>query len=306
MEAMRKESEENQTWTGIIEEIGNFTNDSAMMIAYERALETSKGNAIALFQDPFAKFLQGPKGETLSNDFGEYAAAFGFTGWPEFHKTWTVVRTKFIDDQIEEYIEGGKDTLRQMINLGAGVDTRAYRLECYKKFTNVFEVDMKAINEAKEKVFDLIMKNLEMTKQKCEQIATISLDFLDQEKNLTSELSNAGFSKNKPSIFLAEGLIMYLGAGKTKFLTDVSNTAAPGSVLILNFMAYLNEEEGKEKDPTYMCTKELVEILVKEGWDNNSIKINQFGDSILNYGKYPNDKYEESPYFSFLVCQKLR
>ena len=167
MEAMTKESEGNQTWTGIIEEIGNFTNDSAMLIAHERALETSKGKEIALFQDPFAKFLQGPKGETLSNDFGDYAAAFGFTGWPGFHKTWTVVRTKFIDDQIEEYIKGGKGTLTQMVNLGAGVDTRAYRLECYKNFTNVFEVDMKVINDAKEKVFDLIMKNVQMNINAC-------------------------------------------------------------------------------------------------------------------------------------------
>ena len=306
MEAMNNEAEENQTWISINEEIGNFTNDSAMMIAYERALETSKGSGIALFQDPLAKLLQGSKGETLSKNFEEYAAAFGFTGWPEFHKTWTAVRTKFIDDRIEEYIDKGGEKMTQLVNLGAGFDTRAYRLECYKKFTNVFDVDMKVINDAKEKVFDLIMKNYQMKKHYCEKIENISLDFLDQEKNLTSELSNAEFSKNQPTIFVGEGLIMYLGSGKTRFLKDVSNTAAPGSVLILNFMAYLNEEEGREKDPTFMSTKDLVKLLVAEGWDNNSIKINQFGDSVLNYGRYPNNKFEESPYFSFLVCKMLK
>ena len=80
--------EDNQRWIKITEEIGNFTNDSAMMIAYERALETSKGLETSLFQDPFAELLQGPKGKTLSKDFGEYASAFGFEGWPEFHQTW--------------------------------------------------------------------------------------------------------------------------------------------------------------------------------------------------------------------------
>ena len=34
--------------------VDNFTNDSAMMIAYERALETAQGDA-ALFHDPLAK-----------------------------------------------------------------------------------------------------------------------------------------------------------------------------------------------------------------------------------------------------------
>jgi methyltransferase (TIGR00027 family) len=305
MEAMNKDVDENQTWTSINEEVGNFTNDSAMMIAYERALETSKGAEIALFQDPLAKLLQGSKGETLSKIFGEYATAFGFTGWPDFHKTWTAVRTKFIDDRIQEYIDKGGETLAQMVNLGAGFDTRAYRLECYKKITKVFDVDMKVINEAKEKAFDLIMKNYQMNKHYRGKIEMISLDFLDQEKNLSSELSNAGFSKNKPTIFVAEGLIMYLGTGKTRFLKDVSNTAPPGSILILNFMAFLNEEEGREKDPTYMSTTDLVQLLVAEGWDNNSITINQFGDSALNYGRYPNDKFEESPSFSFLVCKKL-
>ena len=99
---------------------------------------------------------------------------------------------------------------------------------------------------------------------------------------------------------------MYLGAGKTKFIKDVSNSAAPSSILILNFMEHPNEKEGKEQDPTYMSRKELIELLVKEGWDNESITINQFGDDVLNYGRYPNDKFQKSVSFSFLVCKKIK
>ena len=50
--------------------ISSFTNDSAMMIAYERHLETLRGEN-ALFQDPFASALSGDKGESLSNEFGK-------------------------------------------------------------------------------------------------------------------------------------------------------------------------------------------------------------------------------------------
>ena len=42
------------------------------------------------------------KGEGLSKAFEEYATAFGFPDWPHFHKTWTAVRTRFIDDCIRK------------------------------------------------------------------------------------------------------------------------------------------------------------------------------------------------------------
>ena len=64
----------------------NFTNDSAMMIAWERHLET-KRRAEALFSDPFAEALAGVKGEALSEGFGGMCKIFEFEGWPEFHKT---------------------------------------------------------------------------------------------------------------------------------------------------------------------------------------------------------------------------
>ena len=40
------------------------------------------------------------KGESLSTAFEAYATPFGFPDWPDFHRTWTAVRTKFIDDRI--------------------------------------------------------------------------------------------------------------------------------------------------------------------------------------------------------------
>lgn len=117
----------------------------------------------ALFEDPFAKALSGSDGLTMSDRLGEAASQFGFDGWPEFHKAraehnppspspgprqalqwmfsplevWTVVRTKFIDDLIS------RDTaeIPQMVNLGAGVDTRPYRLDAYKQFKASYEVD---------------------------------------------------------------------------------------------------------------------------------------------------------------------
>ena len=113
------------------EEFDNFTNDSGKMVAWERHLESIRPDA--MFNDPFAKVLAGSNGEKLSAEFGRLGCkAFSMPDWHEFHKVWTAVRTRFIDDHIKNYAKDHK----QMLNLGAGVDTRPYRMDCYKSFTD--------------------------------------------------------------------------------------------------------------------------------------------------------------------------
>ena len=296
---------ENQIKEEVANEFDNFTNDSAMMIAFERGIETEKRPETALFQDPFAKYLQGSKGEQLSKEFGLNASSiFGFSGWNEFHITWTAIRTKFIDDRIEDNVKKDGMEVKQLVNLGAGLDTRAHRLACYKSFEKVFDVDMEPINEMKRKVFDVLKSNGRMGSPFCQNLETISMDFLDEDEKLSNRLAKSGFSAKEPTIFVAEGLIMYLGAGKERFLKSVSDSAASGSVLILNFMEHPDEVEGRQMDPTYMSLQDLKNVLTTEGWDSNSFEINRFGDDVLNYGRFPNDEFDISTYFSFLVCRK--
>lgn len=98
------------------------------------------------------------------------------------------------------------------MNLGAGMDTRAFRLENYQAFTNgVFDIDMKEVNEPKAKLF---MEFLGAPTAHC-RVTTIDLDFLDTEKTLTTELitDKSPFLPSQPSLFVSEGLIMYLGVG---------------------------------------------------------------------------------------------
>jgi methyltransferase (TIGR00027 family) len=213
--------------------VDNFTNDSARMIAWERHLESQREDA--LFQDPFAKPLAGTKGENLSAKFGLNCTMFEFVDWPEFHKQWTAVRTRFIDDRIREYAASGN--IQQIVNLGAGMDTRVHRLECYKAFTKgSYEVDMAVVNENKLTIFEEFLGTPPAHTKK----HIINLDFKEEEKTLSTELSKESsgcFDSTAPALFVSEGLIMYLGAeGKLKFIKDVSLAAAPGSVLVLQFM----------------------------------------------------------------------
>lgn len=262
-----------------------FTNDSAFMVAYERALETEKGEQ-ALISDPFAAKLIGDRGKELSDSFGvSAAAAFGL--WPDFHKQWTVVRTKFIDDTLARVVASDGGVKRQFVNLGAGLDTRVFRLVCASSFAGAYEVDMEAINAPKRALLDaLALKPL------CSEHALVSTD-LTQKGQLQQDLSAAGFDAGRPSVIVAEGLIMYLGEAQRSFLEEVSALAAAGSVLVLNFMD-VPKEHG-------IPMSELTSILQSLGW--HQLTYNHFGDHLLDYGRFQRE-FTPSKCFSFVVCSK--
>jgi methyltransferase (TIGR00027 family) len=87
-------------------------SDTARWAAVFRAREAQRPDA--LFRDPFAHRLAGPRGfeiaATLSNDT---------------HSTSWVVRTYLFDQMIAREIQSGVDVL---VNLGAGLDARPYRM----------------------------------------------------------------------------------------------------------------------------------------------------------------------------------
>lgn len=283
-----------------------FTNDSAFMIAYERAIETEKtgsvtdsggSSTIALIDDPFARMLAGEKGKELSDSFGiSMAPQFGL--WPDFHKQWTVVRTKFIDDHITRIVgeaaanEIHKPETRlklQFLNLGAGLDTRSLRLKAMAKIAASYEVDMDAINGPKEDLFEAIGAGCEHPFLCKRKIVTANMT---KEGELESSLLQSGFDREMPTIVLAEGLIMYLGDKAENFMKDLSRiVVASGSWLILNFIEYPG-----------LTSDRVRELLEEGGW--NDLVFNCFGDEILDYGRFEKS-YEPSKAFSFVVCRKV-
>jgi len=264
------------------ESMATFTNDSALMIAHERALETEKGET-ALIQDPYARLLAGKKGPDLSDKFGQACGQFQFEDWPEFHKQWTVVRSKFIDDKINTLATSGCGL--QMVNLGAGLDTRVFRLDSYQHLTTSYEVDMESINVLKKD----ILKKLDAT-VRCPQVL-VTADLLN-EGSLADGLAQAGFDTSKPAIFLAEGLIQYLPGKEQEFLKSVSELASAGSTLVLQFLEH----------EMILSQAKLRELLEPAGW--SAFQFNQFGDDVLNYGRYK-EGFPPNRMFSFLVCTKV-
>lgn len=92
----------------------NDVSDTALWVATYRARESQRPDA--LFQDRFAQILAGERGEHIANKM----SASRYTNWS------VVIRTCIIDSYITEQISTGVDTI---VNLGAGLDSRPYRMK---------------------------------------------------------------------------------------------------------------------------------------------------------------------------------
>ena len=89
-------------------------SDTAFMAAAYRAREMEHSEP--LFRDPLAATLAGERGMNIIERLPKRAFVGGWT---------VVMRTRIIDDLIVQAIGDGVDTV---LNLGAGLDTRPYRL----------------------------------------------------------------------------------------------------------------------------------------------------------------------------------
>ncbi len=173
----------------------NHVTDTAFWVAHYRALESERGDA--LFKDPLAGVLTGERGEKISStmeSIGRYAY-------------WTIVlRTRVIDDFIKKYLVGDCQTV---INIGAGLDTRPYRLDL-PKGTKWIELDFP----------DTIQfKNEALSKEtpKCD-LKRIGVDLTNrsERRRIFSELgANEG-----SAIVLTEGVIPYLSEEMVRELAE--------------------------------------------------------------------------------------
>lgn len=92
----------------------DHVSDTAFWVAHYRGLESKKRDA--LFHDPLAERLSGERGRRVAKHMGAERAM-----------AWTLsVRTWIIDALIGDAIGDGVDLV---LNLGAGLDTRPYRLD---------------------------------------------------------------------------------------------------------------------------------------------------------------------------------
>ncbi|WP_455464785.1 class I SAM-dependent methyltransferase [Candidatus Hodarchaeum mangrovi] len=159
---------------------------TARLMAYYRAQE-SKSDA-PLFIDSFAKELAG--------DFSSYAEKHKFT---VKRGDYPLVRSYFIEKNLLTAWCNQKET--QIVLLGAGLDSRAYRFLPLKTNNHiVFEIDLDAIIKYKEKI-------LHNKKPLC-KVTRVAIDL--SQPSWESYLIQNGYSLEIPTFWILEGLVYYI------------------------------------------------------------------------------------------------
>ena len=168
-------------------------SDTAFMVAAWRAAESERPDA--LFHDPFAARLAGEHGRAI------IASLRGFLGgWQ------VVIRTMIIDDLIQQALAAGVDTI---VNLGAGLDARPYRMELPASL-HWIEVDF-------PQVIDWKTDQLAGDHPRC-RLVRVRLDLADLAGR-RALFADLGASSNK-ILILTEGVLPYLTTDAVAALAD--------------------------------------------------------------------------------------
>ena len=159
-------------------------------------------------------------------------------------------RAKCIDAMLEQSINEG---LEQLVILGAGLDTRAYRFHDMLRHVKVFEVDHPNTQA---------MKKARITRLPLSHpvnVSYVSLDFNDQNLD---ELIKNGYSSTLRTLFIWEGVCMYLTAEAVdKVLVFTSEHSGPGSSIIFDYI-FQSMVEGK---CDYYGARESAKYVEKKG-----------------------------------------
>ncbi|XUL86497.1 SAM-dependent methyltransferase [Streptomyces galilaeus] len=233
---------------------------TALFTAWMRQLESERPDA--LFRDPLATTMLSALAENpVLAEVAEvikqtHSSAAGFP-------TYFAVRTRFLDDEILAGIGTG---IRQVVTLAAGVDGRTVRL-ALPAGTRWFEVELPEMTQFKDAL--IARSGLPLA---CERHGVAA----DLREDWQSLLRAAGFDPRQPTVWLVEGLLMYLSdAAGESLLAGLTELSAQGSRLMLEHLkAAMLEEEGRpvrerveEQGAKWLSARDdLEEWLGGHGW----------------------------------------
>jgi methyltransferase (TIGR00027 family) len=112
---------------------------------------------------------------------------------------YVLARTKLLD---EIFLDGLAKRVPQIVVLGAGMDTRALRFASKNQGTKIIELDIEKTQHPKIEILN--RKQAELPNE----LVFASIDF--NKQSLSDVLMNAGYQKDHQSLFLWEGVTMYL------------------------------------------------------------------------------------------------
>lgn len=224
---------DNDTW-----DLASSVGATATMVAAARAIATNAENP--LIEDRFAEplvravgvdfFTRWVSGDLVAADVDDHES-----GWKLEHMPAAMAaRTRFFDSFFYAATQAG---IRQAVILASGLDSRAYRLAWPADMT-VFEIDQPQVIE---------FKAAELAKLSAAPQAELRTVAIDLRNDWPKALVEAGFDKDQPTAWIAEGLFGYLPPeAQDRLLDNITALSADGSRLACEAIPDMSEVDTEK------------------------------------------------------------
>jgi len=162
--------------------------------------------------------------------------------------TFILARTVFFDQIWKEQL----DNVQQIVNMGAGFDSRALRFEkeLTSKGITVFELDLPPFSSLKKQK----LQQIHESKAVPDHLKLIPIDFSQQTLQEVLQ-STIGFDSKKKTLFIWEGVACYLPPSAVdSTLHFITSNSAPESVLAWDY----NFEDMKTNPSKYYQAQEAL------------------------------------------------
>ena len=198
-------------------------------IALQRFAETILPEDVRIFSDPYAiRFLDPVKVAWAKEHPAETQALATeiekkMPGWNNAIRG----RIRYFDDVVRN---ASREGFTRVVILGAGYDTRAYRIDNLKGCMKIFEIDRPETMARKTGIVQQIFGQLP------DHVVFIPLDMA--KGDCWQSLADAGWSPSKQkTLFLLEGLVMYLPRRAVEeLLAGIARNAGAGSAVLFDFV----------------------------------------------------------------------
>ncbi|NDZ96952.1 class I SAM-dependent methyltransferase [Streptomyces sp. SID6673] len=204
---------------------------TALATAYARAYHQIADRPLIL-TDPLAARLVGVTADELS-DLAEPTGdrpGSGATFRPR--RLFFAARARFAEDHVGAAVAAG---VRQVVILGAGLDTFAYRNP--HPGVRIFEVDHPATQAWKRD--RLVAAGIEVP----ETLTFVPVDF--ETDLLSTELESGGFSRSDPAEFVWLGVVFYLTSDAVRTTLDYISGQTPPTEVIFDYLVPADTDEDR-------------------------------------------------------------
>jgi len=219
--------------------------NTGMGVAYVRATGMLYPKEKRLFEDPYSEKLLSPFYKFLiflqrSPKINDAIVKLKEMGW-------FFCRFRYIDDVLKNNIE----EIEAVVNLGAGMDCRAYYISGVENI-RYFEVDYPSIIKMKKAKIKKILGKLP------DHVVYVSIDF--EKQSLDAELKKAGYDLTSKTLFILEGVTQYISKEANESILKYVAQAAPGSKIVFT---YVLKSLIEGKDLNNSTKKSFYKWLVK-------------------------------------------